>query len=303
MADNIRIDTFENFILKNSGNFFKNISEPVNKKVGWFCTYVPEEIITAAGFIPERITGQEKAKKAESYFPINFCSFIKCAMEDLLGFIENENNVSGLIFTNSCDGMRRFYDMCKSYVRSIPCFMLDVPRIKNNLSLRQFSNNIKKMAVFLNDIGGQNIDSGSIEKSIKLHGEKRMLLTRLHSLFKKYPDSVGISNYFNIIKYAMTSEPVLFTMQLEKYLRAAEAETEGIYLKDSNAASDKKPHHTASPPVMLIGNFIYEVKLWEMLDELHCNLSAVDTCSGERYFKKTDYGVEAEIISGVTGNQ
>ncbi len=29
-----------------------------NKRIGWFCSYVPEELILAAGLVPIRLKGQ-----------------------------------------------------------------------------------------------------------------------------------------------------------------------------------------------------------------------------------------------------
>ena len=49
------------------------------KKVfGWLCTYVPEEVILAAGALPVRITGYNQEMELEdgnAYLYINNCSF------------------------------------------------------------------------------------------------------------------------------------------------------------------------------------------------------------------------------------
>ena len=86
--------------------FFENTLSPANKKaaIGWFCTYTPEELIIAGGFIPVRIFGRKKIIKSESYFPINFCPYIKSGWESLLA---DADNFKALIFTNSCDGICR----------------------------------------------------------------------------------------------------------------------------------------------------------------------------------------------------
>ena len=55
------------------------------KKIGWFCTYAPEEIILSGGFDPLRLMGEKKLKTSESYFPINFCPYLKSGWESLMG--------------------------------------------------------------------------------------------------------------------------------------------------------------------------------------------------------------------------
>ncbi|MCK5567249.1 MAG: 2-hydroxyacyl-CoA dehydratase, partial [Actinomycetia bacterium] len=101
----------------------KNIK--YSKNIGWLCTYAPEEMIIASNFNPVRILGDKKLKKSESYFPINFCPYLKSSWEALLG---SKDGLSAVIFTNSCDGMRRLYDTAAHYLEDMPVYMLDVPR-------------------------------------------------------------------------------------------------------------------------------------------------------------------------------
>jgi len=279
MAENSRINTFEQFISNNADvPSLENIN-PEIKKIGWLCTYTPEEIITAAGFMPSRIIGTHKTSKAEGYFPINYCPFVKSSMEDILDIASNNECFSGFVFTNSCDCMRRFYDICKKYVPGIPSFLLDVPRNKNNLSIMQFKNNIESMSYFLAGIGGKSMQLNELDDSIKLHNKKRALLNELDRMFK-FSGKLTSANYFTIIKRAMTEEPLSFTLQLKKYIE---------YLKNNSEFLNNNPYIADvlenGPPVMIIGNFIEENKLWEIFDELNCYIASTDTCSSERYFK------------------
>jgi benzoyl-CoA reductase/2-hydroxyglutaryl-CoA dehydratase subunit BcrC/BadD/HgdB len=55
------------------------------KKVfGWLCTYVPEEVIHAAGALPIRITGYNQEMELEdgnAYLYINNCSFSRSCLQ------------------------------------------------------------------------------------------------------------------------------------------------------------------------------------------------------------------------------
>ena len=103
---------------------FKKSLEPATdqKKIGWFCTYAPVELMLAANTRPVRIMGDKRLKQAESYLPINFCPYLKSGWESLLG---SKDGLSAAVFTNSCDGMRRVYDMAEHYLKDLPIFMLD----------------------------------------------------------------------------------------------------------------------------------------------------------------------------------
>ena len=268
---------------------FKNIQyvqdesiKPTIKRIGWFCTYVPEELIIASGFTPFRITVNEKAKKAEGYFPINFCPFIKSSMEDL---ISSSENLSGVVFTNSCDGMRRFYDTCKVYFSSIPSFLLDVPRIKSSLSLQHFTANLEQMVSFLENTGSKTVSgkirAGDLEQAIFICNAKRSLLEELDTCFKKLNKEIGVKNYFRILKLSMTAEPLSFIKELKGYLN----EIYQFNKKDFGNSLNNKSRH-GYPEIMIIGNFIDEERLWDIFDSLDCHISALDICSSERYFKR-----------------
>ena len=73
-------------------------------------------------------------------------------MEDLLA---SALKLKGVIFTNSCDGMRRFYDSCRAYLPDLPAFMLDVPRNKNIISIEHFTASLKEMIIFLEELSGK----------------------------------------------------------------------------------------------------------------------------------------------------
>jgi benzoyl-CoA reductase/2-hydroxyglutaryl-CoA dehydratase subunit BcrC/BadD/HgdB len=70
------------------------------KKVfGWLCTYVPEEIIHAAGALPIRITGYSKEMELEegtAFLYINSCSFSRsCLQLGLKGEYDFLDGVAG----------------------------------------------------------------------------------------------------------------------------------------------------------------------------------------------------------------
>lgn len=48
------------------------------KRIGWFCSYVPEELIMASGLEPVRLRGQVgELKEVDSYLFSNICPYLK----------------------------------------------------------------------------------------------------------------------------------------------------------------------------------------------------------------------------------
>lgn len=264
--------------IKKISNFFSNSFKTIKDerfRVGWLCTYIPEEIIFSAGFTPTRILGEDRINKAEGYFPTNFCPYLKASWESILNDTEK---LSAVIFTNSCDGMRRSYDICKNYKQQTPSFLLDVPRINTDVSLKHFSKNLFELTGFLSKLKKNKIEFGSLEKSIKLINEKRILLKKLNHYYNKFNDLVDNSDYFNILKLSMISEQEIFVQDLHTYLEKISEESSA-----PETICDNK--NTGFPAVMIIGNFINESKLWKSFKDLNCKIAATDLCNSNRYYE------------------
>jgi len=284
MLENKEItSTIKNRINDIEDNFFNNsISISSNKPaIGWFCTYTPEELITAGGLIPLRISSRKKIVKSEGYFPINFCPYIKSSWESLLTDTSTKN-IKGLIFTNSCDGMRRFFDVANKYLKNIPSYLLDVPHLKDKDSIDFFSGNIAQMKLFIERLKGGKIKEEEIKKAVYITNSKRKFLKEFSCLLNQLSNIVNISTYYKIMELAMTSESEAFTHDLEKYLRfIKKASTEN---KSSFQSDNKKS--LKSPPIMIIGNFIAENKLWDVLSTMNLRVASDDLCISSRYYEK-----------------
>jgi len=80
------------------------------KVVGFFCSYVPEEILYAADIFPFRVRapGCTQTALADTYMSHLNCTFVRSclqfALEGRYRFLD------GLVFNRSCDHIRRLYD-------------------------------------------------------------------------------------------------------------------------------------------------------------------------------------------------
>ena len=89
----------------------KDWKEDGKKVVGFFCSYVPEEILHAADILPYRIrpTGCKETTSADVYLSRFNCSFVRSCLEFA---IKGEYKfLDGVVFENSCDHVRRLYDV------------------------------------------------------------------------------------------------------------------------------------------------------------------------------------------------
>jgi len=251
--------------------FKKSLMPAVDqKKIGWFCTYAPEELMLAAGTCPVRIMGDKKLKKSESYLPINFCPYLKSGWESLLG---SKDGLSAVIFTNSCDGMRRLYDMAEHYLENMPIFMLDVPRNTDNHSIEFFSSNLEDMLKFIEDIKGGRVDDLNLCNAIRLMDRKREALKDFSRLFFKNYSTLNIADYYQIMELSVSAKVEVFIDELSSLT--------DLLNKDQNSGN------SSGPKIMIIGNFITEEKLWKMLSGLELSLVTDDLCISSRYYERS----------------
>ena len=273
--------------------FFKNTLASLDNRpvIGWFCTYTPEELIIAGGFTPSRIMGSKKIVKSESYFPINFCPYIKSVWDSLLSGI---SNIRALVFTNSCDGMRRLYDTANTYLKDTPSYLLDVPRLRGEDSTAFFKDNLINMKRFIENTAGSRISEKEIKNAVVLMNKKRRFLENFSRIFKMSPYLIYISTYYRIMELSMSSEPHTFTDDLEKYIEHIEEHTG----KNKTILKTKKER---SPGVMIIGNLITEEKLWNMLSAMKLRLAADDLCISSRYFKNQVDTDSKDLFASLAG--
>ena len=256
------------------------------------CSYTPEELILAGGVLPLRILGEQKPAKAESYFPTNFCPFIKSIWEDILN---NQSKLKAIIFTNSCDGMRRLYDICNTYSSKIPTFFLMFTGIKNQLALDHFTYNLSKMVKFIETLkkdksGNSKISNSDIKKAVKLMNKKRELLKELALYYRLTQSPVDARTYYKIMEISMTSDPYIFVEDLKKYIDV-------INESQINNNVIEMPQNT-----MIIGNFINEEALWKIISELNFKIAADDLCNSNRYYEKKveiDDGSNKNVIKSI----
>ncbi|MEF9427449.1 MAG: 2-hydroxyacyl-CoA dehydratase family protein [Candidatus Mariimomonas ferrooxydans] len=248
------------------------------KNIGWLCTYTPEEMIIASGFNPIRILGSKKLNKSESYFPINFCPYLKSSWEALLSA---EDSLSAVIFTNSCDGMRRLYDTAAHYLKDIPAYMLDVPRNTDDRAKDFFASRLEDFKVFLESLSGSALETDKIAGAIETMNKKRELLANFSRLFFDGHTDLKISDYYKIMELSTSSQVNDFISDFEKFIDSL-SRKENTKPSPSGGSTISKDNNI--PEVMIIGNLITEDKLWDLLSSIDLRLVSDDLCISSRYY-------------------
>jgi len=188
------------------------------KVVGYFCSSVPEEIISAAGLLPVRIraTGSTQTDLADAYFRPTTCSFARHCFDTALrggyGFAD------GVVWANTCDVIRRLYDNWKDEMDTPFLQILSLPKKTGEKQVAWYRQELENLKEALEGHFGVEISDERLWESIILHNETRRLQRQLYDLRKgEQPPIIGAESLAVMIAgTAMPKES--YNESLEKLL-------------------------------------------------------------------------------------
>ena len=237
------------------------------KKIGWFCSFVPEELIMAAGLEPVRLKGQvKKLTEVDSYVFSNICPYLKNIFDS--GLRKKLEQMDGIIFTNSCDGMRKLYDLWIEYIHMPFTFMLEVPKNRDNSALRYFTHQLHALKKSLEEVYGVDI-STKLQETISNMNEHRIMLGKIFKQQKDSSPPFKGSELFSLCEDAGTS-PKDETLQKLKDLT-----------NQPNPSDKGKTNHTR---ILIIGNKIDDPALLKLVEDAKGSVVIFDTCNGLKHY-------------------
>jgi len=163
------------------------------KVVGFLCTYMPEEILYAVDILPVRLRAPNcnETSLADVYMSHLSCTFMRSCLQFILE--DKFTFLDGLVFTNSCDVVRRLYDNIKENRRSDFHFMhfITVPHKVNEELVAWYKDEFKEFAENIEKAFEVEITEAKLRQAIDVYNETRHLLRDLYELRKS--DSPPIS--------------------------------------------------------------------------------------------------------------
>lgn len=239
---------------------------PDHRAVGYTCTYVPEEIIHAAGFVPVRIrTIPQVPTHADAHLQSYTCALCRSALDQLLR--GELHFLAGMVFAHTCDTMQALADLWAINTKPGSAWVETVMVPTNLTSPRAHPYLVAELARFrasLAEHSGQPISDEALRVSIALYNEKRRLLDRLHAL----RDRLAAVEFYAALD-AGAKTPI------ESYVPLLAEMVEHL---------ENTPTRPGSPRVVLVGAVLDDPTLLDVLDELGARVADDDLCTGSRSF-------------------
>lgn len=238
-------------------------------KIGYFCSYTPVELIRAAGFHPVRIKGAEKEScAANEVLCGNICPYIKAVVDQKIN--GNLEDFKGMVFVNSCDGMRRLYDAWVRLDEGKKTFnyILDIPKNTDDAAVYYYANLLKNLKEKLESYFTLKIHHDDINHSISLYNTAR---ERVRLFLQKYWSGyIGQSGYeiFSLLKKGVNVLPEKFNVYLNHVM------------KQKGDIRDTRD----IPRLFIWGSIMENEKIMKVIEDAGAKVVAEDLCNGSRYF-------------------
>jgi bzd-type benzoyl-CoA reductase N subunit len=254
----------------NRYQILQSIKTQGKQVIGWVCTYVPEEIIHAAGMHPFRIVGQESdTPLANAYLYSNNCSFARSCLEE--GLKGNLAFMDGFVTTNSCDHIRRLYDVWSTYINTSYKKILSQPCVTSPTCLNYFKQELKRFKEELETHFQVEISETHLKDSIGLFNHMRSLLKRIYNLRKLNPPPLSGEEICQVVMAGMI-------LPKEEYIPLLES-----LLKEIESRQYPVPDNSR-PRLMVVGSELDNPLYLKLIEDSGGLVVADDLCCGSRYF-------------------
>ena len=245
--------------------------------IGYICSFVPLEIITASGCIPFRVRGSvhEPITKGDTLLETIVCPYYRSCFD--LSAKQKYDFLTGLVIPHGCDSMVRSYSAW-SYSLPFSYFhFVNIPSVCDESSFEFFSAELGTFRKSLEKLTGKTITDADLAQTIRLYNEYRDKVVALYDLRKADPPLVSGVEVSKVLTVG-SSLPV------------GEANT----LLDQVLAEVRKRERlplSKGPRIFIDGACLDNIELIRLVEESGGNVVADTLCNGARdHFPHTDVG-------------
>jgi len=240
------------------------------KVIGFLCSYVPEEIIYAGGMLPYRIrpTGCTETTSADAYMSHLNCTFVRSCLEFMVKGVFD--SLDGMVITNSCDNIRRLYDILREK-RPYPLLhFISIPhKAGSDGAINWYKDEVSNFKENIENFFGIRISEGALKDAIDVYNETRNLLKRLYELRERVNPPITGAESLSVILAATTTPKEQYNQLLRKLLEE---------LQGRKSLSDYRAR------LMIVGSEYDDPAYTDIIEDLGGLVVTDVLCFGSRYF-------------------
>ena len=240
------------------------------KVAGLLCSYIPEEMVHAAGMLPWRIFGtwQAGTPHANEWRPADTCLYCNHVLESLLtGHMDFLDTV---VATDWDQELVRLWDVWKYIGRTPSTLIIDTPIINTERAIGFFT---KQLDVFLKNLEaltGKSISEDDLRHSIDIYERTRSLIRRLYELRRSGTPGLTGTEMLGITTAAMLMPKEEFNAKIESLLP---------YLENRKVKLEKP-----TPRLLVSSDRLDNPGHIEVVEQSGCLVAMDDLDTGSRHY-------------------
>ncbi len=250
------------------------------KVAGFMCSYAPQELLHAAGYLPIRILGREgDTHRADELLQAFSCSFARSVLDSAL---EGEWPFLDLImFSHTCDTMQNVADLWRAHTPDTEVLIASVPtRTDGDAPLRYYMAELERLKAKLEAKTGPITDE-RLAASLQVYNDHRAAMNELYALRTAKPGLLSGARMMQIYVSA-------FLMDRAEHLALVREVIAAL-----NAAEDAGD--ASLPRVFVAGGMCRHVGFIELMEAAGCVVVGDDLCVGSRSFAPGDGSASTPI--------
>ncbi|MBI2328663.1 MAG: 2-hydroxyacyl-CoA dehydratase [Chloroflexi bacterium] len=266
------MEKFED-IYKNRHQYAKDWKAKTGGKIlGYLCTYIPEEIVYAAGALPVRILGSHEIEDvtAPYIFPV-FCPFCRDTLAQ--GLKGRYDYLDGIVSADTCMHINQTFDnwvlYCgigreNAFIANTPANVAG-PRARDYLAKENLE--FKK---HMEEWTGKTITNDDLDRGIEIMNRNRRLMKQVYETRKGEKPPITGAEAMLMVTASQFSDKEEHSNIVEQVLKK---ELPG-------RLSDRDP----GVRLMIVGSEDDDIEFIRMVESKGATLVVDDHCTGTRYF-------------------
>ncbi len=252
--------------------------------IGYLCSFVPQEIITAAGFVPFRLKGSvnEPITRADVEMETIVCPLVRSCFD--LSLKGNYDFLDGLVIPHACDSMVRTYDIWK-YTLGLPyCHFINMPHVTDDSSLEFFKALLGTFRKSLSRFAGKEISDARLAWAVGLHNQNRARLRELAALRGADPSLISGAEMTRVLVASMS-------LPVEESIALLDGVIAGVKPRAGVA-------RTGLLRVMVVGAEVDDDAFIRLVEDSGAGVVADDLCPGSRDYW-ADVAPGGDLLGGI----
>jgi len=269
-------NTVENYY-KDYGLRAKELKKEGKKIIGYICSFVPLEIISASGCIPFRVRGNihEPITKGDTLLETIVCPYYRSCFD--LSVKQTYDFLSGMVIPHGCDSMVRSYSAWSYSLPYSYFHFINIPTVCGESSSEFFDAELNTFRRSLEKFAGKAITNDDLARTIRIYNENRDKVRALYEFRKADPPLISGTELTMALTVGSSLPIGEFNTLLDQFL--------------AEIGRRKKSPLKKGPRIFIDGACLDNIELINLVEELGGNVVADTICNGARdYFPKTDVG-------------